>query len=470
MGFLFIILVLIIRAIRFKPYKERKVEHFHLYLNNNNIIQRFVKMIRCKTVSYKDISMGNEEEFNRYKNLLVEEYPIVNKTCELFYIGRTGILYHWKGKKSEKPVVFMAHYDVVPANNKDWEKEPFSAIIEDGYIWGRGTLDTKATLCGIMESVEKLISDGFQPENDMYLSFSGDEETNGSSAGSIVDFLYNKGVKPFMVLDEGGAIVEGVIPGVKGKCALVGTGEKGKLHIRLSTKSQGGHASSPPPKSSIGKLAKSVINIERKPFKYHLSEPARDMFNVLGRHSSFALRILFANISLFKPVLDFVTRKSGGEINALVRTTTAFTRMSGSDAVNVFPPYASIEGDIRIIQGETDETIIEGYKNRIRDEEINVEVLDYIPVAPFSSMNTEAWRLLEEGIKEIWKDTKVSPYLMIACSDSRHFTKISDNVYRFSAMELSNEERKLIHGNNERISIDKLITVVKFYMCIMQKF
>ena len=462
-------MILVIRTIRFKPYEERKTNPFQVQLNSEEIVQRFVKMIKCKTISFKDDSLEDEEEFKKFQRLLAEDYPAVNANCLLYNVGRTGVLYHWKGRSSDRSAVFMAHYDVVPASNKNWEKDPFSAIIEDEYIWGRGTLDTKATLCGIMESAEKLIQDGFQPEHDIYLSFSGDEEINGPSANSIVDFLNDKGVRPFMVLDEGGAIVEGVIPGVKGKCALVGTGEKGKLHIRLSTISQGGHASSPPSTSSIGKLAKSVINIESKPFNYHLSEPARDMFNVLGRHSSFGLRILFANITLFSPVLDFITKKSGGELNALVRTTTAFTKMSGSEAVNVFPPYASIEGDIRIMQGDTQETIIEGYKKRINNEEINIEVLDYIPVARFSSMNTEAWNLLEDGIKEIWHDTKVSPYLMIACSDSRHFTKISDNVYRFSAMELSSDERKLIHGNNERIPIDKLITAVKFYMCIMQK-
>lgn len=469
-GLILIILILIIRAIRFKPYKEKKAESFQIQLEDEDIVQRFAKMIKCKTVSYKDTSLEDENQFTQFKNLLREEYPRVNETCQLYYIGQTGILYHWRGKSSDKPVVFMAHYDVVPANSEAWEKDPFSASIEDGYIWGRGTLDTKGTLCGIMEAAERLMTDGFQPENDIYLSFSGDEETNGNSAVQIVDFLEAKGVKPFMVLDEGGAIVEGVLPGVKGKCALVGTGEKGKLHIRLSTKGQGGHASSPPAQSPIGILSKSVLNIERKPFSYRLSQPAKDMFNVLGRYSSLGFKILFANISLLKPLVDVVTRRTGGELNALVRTTTAFTKMSGSDALNVFPPYASIEGDIRIMEGDTKESIIEGYRKRIKDERVLVEVLDYIPVAKFSGIDTEAWMLLEEGIKSIWQDTKVSPYLMIACSDSRHYTKICDNVYRFSAMELSKEERKLIHGNNERIPIEKLITAVKFYICTMRKF
>ena len=468
-GILFLSLILVIRAMRFKPFKEKKVESFIVDVNEDKIIQRFTEMLKCKTVSYKDFSLEDENEFARFKQLLINNYPNVNAHCNLHNIGRTGVLYHWKGRSSHKPVIFMAHYDVVPTNDNQWTKEPFSALVEDGLIWGRGTLDTKGTLCGIMEATENLISEGFIPENDIYLSFSGDEETNGESAKDIVEFLRQNEIKPFMVLDEGGAIVEGAIPGVKEKCALVGTGEKGKMHIRLSIKSQGGHGSTPPPISSIGKLAKSVLKIERKPFDFHLSQPAKDMFNILGRHSTFGLKIVFANISFFSPLLNILTRKTGGELNALVRTTVAFTMMNGSDAVNVFPPNASIEGDIRLMEGDTEKTVIEGIRNRIKDDNIIVESLDTIPVAPFSKIDTEPWGILKEGIKSIWPETIVSPYLMLACSDSRSYTKICDNVYRFSPMELSSEERKLIHGNDERIPTDKLILAVKFYISMMKK-
>lgn len=470
LAILAILLVLIIRAIRFKPDEKTKFNRFHIELDEESIVNRFADMIRCKTISYKNTDLEDKKEFKKFRQLLIDSYPNINSKCKLYNIGRTGILYHWKGKSNEKPVVFMAHYDVVPVIDSEWDEEPFSAIIEDSYIWGRGTLDTKGTLCGIMEACEKLISEGFTPENDIYLSFSGDEETNGSSANSIVEFLEKKDIRPYMVLDEGGAIVEGVIPGVKDKCALIGTGEKGKMHVKLSTKTKGGHASSPPPISPIGRLSKAVVKIEKKPFKFHLSQPVKDMFNIVGRHSTFAMKIVFANLSFFAPILDIITRKIGGEINALVRTTTALTKMEGSDAVNVFPPYASVEGDIRIMEGDTCDSIIEGLNRRINDNDVKVKSVDSIPVKPFSSIDTESWEKLDEAIKEIWGDVIVSPYLMIACSDSRHFTKICDNVYRFSAMELTDEERKLIHGNNEKIPIDKLITTVRFYINLIQKF
>ncbi len=467
---LIFVLILIIRGIIFQPLEEKEYERFDLVLDDDGIQARFIDMIRCQTISYKDISLEDEGEFKKFRDLLVERYPRVNSTCDIHHIGRSGVLYHWKGKSSDKPVVFMAHYDVVPVNRDQWEKEPFSGHVEDGIIWGRGTLDTKGTLCGIMEAAEKLIADGFIPKNDIYLSFSGDEETNGYSASKIVDFLREKGVKPDMVLDEGGAIVQGAVPGVKGKCALIGTGEKGKVHLRLSTEGQGGHASSPPPISPVGRLARAVVRIEKRPFDFHISRPVEEMFNILGRHSSFAMRIVFANLKIFSPILNLLGRKSGGELNAIFRTTIAFTKMKASDAINVFPPYASVEGDLRLMEGDTEETIIEDLRKKIADDKIQIELLDVIPVKSFSPTNTDGWEKLKSSIKEVWRDVLVSPYLMIACSDSRHFTHICDNVYRFSAMELTNEERQLIHGNNERIPVDKLIKTVKFYINLMEKF
>ncbi|HZK33332.1 MAG TPA: M20/M25/M40 family metallo-hydrolase [Tissierellaceae bacterium] len=461
--------VLIIRTLKFKPLEEDRVELFQVDLNERKIIDTFIEMIQLKTVSYKDTSLEDEEEFIRFRNLLIDKYPNINANCKLHNLGRTGVLYHWKGKSKDKPVIFMAHYDVVPANEDQWDKEPFSAIIEEGVLWGRGTLDTKSTLCGIMEAAEFLIEDGFIPENDIYLSFAGDEETNGESAKEIVSFLENQAVVPFMVLDEGGAIVQGAFPGVQEKMALIGTGEKGKMHIKLSLKGEGGHGSTPPPTSQIGRLAKAVNKIEKSPFQFHLSQPVKDLFNVAGRHSSFGLKIVFANLGLFSPILNLLTKKTGGELNALVRSTLAFTKMSGSDTINVIPPLASIEGDVRIMEGDTEESIIRGIKERIKDEDIIVESLDTIPVKPFSNIDTKAWDVLNKAIKSIWPEVIISPYLMLACSDSRSYTKISENVYRFSPMELTSSERKMIHGNNERIPVDKLITATKFYISLMKK-
>ena len=463
------ILVLLVRALLFRPYPQREVLPFHVEVDQERAVANLTKMVRCRTVSYADSSRENEAEFSKFQQLLVDSYPLVYQHCVFQRVGRRGLLYRWPGKDQGKPTVFMAHYDVVPAEPEGWTHPPFAGVIDGGCLWGRGTLDTKGTLCAIMEGAEQLLARGFVPENDIYLSFGGDEEVNGSGAAGIVDYLREQGVRPHMVLDEGGAIVEGAVPGVPGQCALIGTGEKGKLHLRLTHRSAGGHASTPPPRSPVGVLAKAVGRIESKPLKFHLAKPVRQMFDILGRHAGLAVRLFYSNLGLFAPLLNLVAKKMGGEINALVRTTVAFTKMQASDAVNVFPTEGIIEADVRLMEGSTAETVIADLKKRAGQNSIEFEALETVEVMPFSDINGEPWQRLQEGILQIWPGTKVAPYLMVAASDARHFTRICDNVFRFCGMELSSEERKLIHGIDERIPLDKVATTVKFFACMMEK-
>lgn len=459
---------LTLKALLFRPQPENETAPFAESIDGDRAVRSLTRMIQCKTVSHDDTSLEDEAEFEKFRALLKDTYPMVHEHCPLRRIGRTGLLYHWRGKRAEGPTVYMAHYDVVPADEGAWEHPPFAGVIADGCLWGRGTLDTKGTLCGIMEGAEHLLAQGFVPENDIYLSFAGDEETSGASAAEIVSFLAGQGVRPHMVLDEGGAVVEGVVPGVKGKCALVGTGEKGKLHLRFSVQSRGGHASAPPPHSPVGVLARAVCAVEKKPLKFHLAGPVLEMFDVLGRHAGFGLRLLYANLRILAPLLDLAARKMGGEINALVRSTTAFTKMKASNAVNVFPPEASVEADIRMMEGSSRDSVIRDMQARV-GAGVRVEAVSTIEVLPFSKTGTEPWNRLKEGIRQIWPGVIVSPYLMIAASDSRHFTRICDNVLRFSAMELATAERKMIHGHDERIPLAKIETAVKFFICMMRK-
>lgn len=463
------VLILVLRAALFRPQPQIQAPACTLEVDGERAVANLVKMVQCRTVSYKEEGRADEGEFEKFRQLLPENYPLVHSHCEFWRVGSTGLLYRWPGKSGEKPTVFMAHYDVVPAVAQDWQHPPFAGVIAEGCLWGRGTLDTKGTLCAILEGAELLIGQGFVPENDIYLSFGGDEEVDGTGAADIVEFLRDRGVKPHLVLDEGGAIVEKAVPGVPGKYALVGTGEKGKLHLRLRVQGKGGHASSPPPRSPVGVLARAVVRVEKKPFRFHLAQPVRQMFDILGRHAGFALKLFYANLGIFAPLLGLAGRLMGGEINALVRTTVAFTKMQASEAVNVFPPSASVEADVRLMEGSTKESALEGLKKRIGNKDIKVEALGVIPVAPFSPIGSEPWQRLEEGIRAVWSGIPVSPYLMVAASDSRQYTAICENVFRFSGMELSAAERQMIHGTDERIPLEKIGTTVKFFACLMQK-
>ena len=461
--------VLLLRAAAFRPPSEIKPEPDTVEADGSRAVESLAAMVRCRTVSRQNHDAEDADEFEKFRDLLRRRYPAIHNSCILDHVGRNGLLYKWPGKRAAAPSVFMAHYDVVPADPATWSKPPFDGILENGVLWGRGTLDTKGTLAGILEAAEQLIGQGFVPENDIYLAFSGEEEIAGDSASEIVSALEARGVVPALVLDEGGAVVEGVFPGVTAPCALIGTGEKGQSAIYMEMESSGGHASAPPSHSIAGLLAAAAVRIESRPFPFRLTPPAAEMFDTLGRHSTFGMRLIFANLWLFRGVLDRICRKSGGELNALVRTTVAVTEMWGSSANNVLPPRAGIGLNVRLMGGDTSGAAVERLRRISGNPDIAFRKGVSSEPSAFSVTGDDAaWLRLKDAVSRTWPEAIVSPYLMIAGSDSRHYCRISRNVYRFSAMALSGEERALIHANDERIPVEKLLKCVQFYIRLLQ--
>ena len=443
-----LVAIVLIKTILFVPQKEDAIAIEDVKVDVEKATIDLADMIKCKTISHRDRARENDEEFEHFITLLSERFPLIYKNCTFERVSDRAILYHLKGKSSEKPSVFTAHFDVVDVEEKDWEKAPFCGEIENGFVWGRGSLDTKSTLNASMQALEQLLKDGFVPEHDIYLAFSGNEEINGEGQPQIIKLFRARGINIGLVLDEGGAVVNNVFPGVTTPCALIGIAEKGMLNVQLKFTGNGGHSSSPKPHTPVGRLSAACVRIENHPFKYRLSKVSASMFDTLARYSNFGYKLIFANLWLFGPVLSLIGKMSGGELNALIRTTCSFTQMEGSKGINVIPPNATMCANLRLIPGETKASAEAYLKKQIKDKDIQLTVLEGEEPSPTSVVGGDAWNKIVYAVKGTWDNTIVSPYLMFACSDAKHWSRVSDKVYRFSAMALTNAERATRSGVN----------------------
>lgn len=461
--------VILIRTAMFKPKKEMYAETGEADLDGDAAIAALRQLIRCKTVSYHDASLEDNAEFEKLIDLLPDLYPAVFRTCTFTRLPDRALLFCWTGKKHDAPSVMMAHYDVVPVEEEHWQKPPFDGVLEDGVLWGRGALDTKVTFNGVLFAANTLIAQGFVPEQDVYFAFSGGEEVNGKGAVNIVDWFIKNNIQPALVVDEGGAVVENVFPGVKTPCGFIGIAEKGMMNLTFSVSSNGGHASMPKPHTPIGILSMACNAVENHPFPLQITKPVAAMFDTLGRQSTFLYRMIFANLWLFRGVLDLLCKKTGGELNALLRTTVAFTQASGSVAPNVIPPTATMTANLRLNPRDSVDGALERIRKTVGDERVTLTVGDHMEPSPVSETDCEAWNKVASAVAGTWKGCLVSPYLMFQCSDSRHYGRISNHVYRFSAMDLTSEERATIHGHNERIRVETAVRAVEFYVRLMRQ-
>ena len=457
-----LIAVMVFNAVRFKAADNgpRTVED--VKVNGDRAQQNLSTLIKFETVSNADYDKTDKAVFAAYRAKLKELYPNVTAASEYKELGNTAMLFKIKGKSSENPSVLMSHYDVVPVEEDRWQHPPFCGEIIDGVLWGRGAIDTKITMVGIMEALEDLLADGFMPENDLYLSFGGDEEVGGISAPAVVDYMEANGIKPALVLDEGGAVVDGVFPGVNKPIAVIGIGEKGIAQVEFTATSSGGHSSTPPVHTAVGKLAKTIVNLENKPFKAQVTEPVAGLFRKVGPHSPFALRMVFGNMWLFKGLLGRLASVLGGEINAMMRTTVAATMAQGSKQHNVLPNVATANVNVRLLNNVNQQQA-QAHFDSVCEKDVTCRFISYQDASPYASTESEAWHKVEKAVGDTWRDAIVSPYLMLAGSDSRRFSRICRDVYKFSAMALSKEERGLIHNDNERIAVEKIDQCVEFF-------
>lgn len=426
-------------------------------------------LVRIPTVSYDDERAIDKTAFEALITELDLLFPLLHQHLELTRIREHSLLFHWKGRSADRPVVLMAHTDVVPVDESaPWQHPAFAGVIADGALWGRGTLDDKGALVGVCEAVETLLQRDFVPAQDVWLSFGAREEVSGPDAAETVKVLQDKGVRPWLVLDEGGAIAHEAFPGVQRPLGVVGVAEKGTTTIRIRADGLGGHSSTPAPNGPTARIARAVVRLEKRPFPVSLPAPTVEMFRRLAPHAPVALRPLLANAHRLGPLLARALLAAGPEPAALVRTTMAVTMLEGSKAYNVIASSASAAVNLRLQIGDNVAGALAHLRKAIHDDSLSLEILDANEPSPVSPVDDPAFELLAATITELFPDAVVTPYVMMAATDSRFFTTICPRVYRFTPYRMSRAQRESIHGYDEHLGIDDLEQGVEWYQRLIE--
>lgn len=434
-------------------------------LNLKEAALRLSKAIQIPTVSAANYDETNFAPFDEFVDFLESAFSLFHKTLELERVNTYGRLYIWRGKNPAlAPILLMAHYDVVPADG-DWKYPPFSGEIAEGRVWGRGTLDIKSQLTAHMEAVQSLIQSGFSPERDIYFAYGHDEEAGGANgAAKIAALLQGRGLNFLGVLDEGGLIVSSAIKGVKSPVALIGVGEKGHCNYELTVRGSGGHSSLPPKHSALGQVAELVTRIEKHPLPARFTSPALTMLKKISVEMGGLTRFAVNNTWLFGGLVKKLLTNSP-DTNALLRTTFAVTMAHGSEAENVLPQKASVNVNVRLLPGDTVESVAEHFRKLAGDipVEMNYSSKSRTEASPVSPDSGEFYERLETLTRKLCPEAIVTPYLVMGGTDSRRYAGVCKNIYRFTPIQVTNDEKNTVHNRNENISVENYGGMIGFF-------
>lgn len=435
-------------------------------IHRDNAIEKLSGAVKIPTISYSDTARFDTTAFEDFISYIGDQFPNIHEELAFQRISDFSLLYRWGGQDTTlAPIMLTGHYDVVPpGDTTQWQHPPFSGRTADGYLWGRGTMDDKVGVIGIMDAVETLLEEGYQPKRTIYLAFGHDEEVGGmKGAAVIVDTLAARGVTPRFVADEGMMITEGLIPGIDKPVALIAVSEKGYLSASLTAYAEGGHSSTPPQKTVVGSVSRAVVNLEENQFSTRLTPPVEAMFSFLGPEMSFTMRMLFANRWLFDRVLKWQLGKAS-TTNALVRTTTAPTMFHAGEKDNILPTKAEATVNFRILYGDSVESVMNHVKDVVQDTSIKISSrgIESNP-RPVAAIDGPEFELMHKTAKQIYPDILVSPGLLVGGSDGRHYAKLTTDVYSFNPYIINENDIARYHGLNERIGMDDYHKVVFYY-------
>lgn len=464
------LLITVVRAAFWKPEQQERLPLDAEQVDVEKYRRDLSDAIKIKTISNVDTDKVDWDAFRQLHALFEERFPLVYQHLQCEEVSLASLLFTWKGKNPAlEPIALLAHQDVVPVaagTEQDWKYPAFDGVDDGEFIWGRGALDMKNHLIAVLESVESLLAEGFQPERTVYLCFGHDEEIVAaptSGAASIAELLASRGVHLDSVIDEGGAILNLQVGKLLNKrLAGVGVAEKGYADYRISVTAKGGHSSQPPAHTAVGALAEVIRDIEGHPFPAKMPAFVYDLFQKIGKNVSYPARLVTCNLWLFKPLILAIMKRIPPAAS-LIHTTTAVTMASGSPAANVLPQKASVTVNFRMMPGVSIADVEAHIRKCVRNKEIEVEYLKGKEASKVSPTDSRAFRILEEICTRSDADMIVAPYLVMGGTDAYHYEAVCDNIYRFAPFVMDTQLLLSTHGTNERIPIACMEDALKFF-------
>jgi carboxypeptidase PM20D1 len=440
-------------------------------LDEGAVLDRFSLALQIPTISYDESSKLDHSAFQAFHQHLAQSFPLVHAKTQLTKFNDYSMVYLLKGQNPQlKPALFMGHMDVVPVDEQtknQWLQPPFSGNVVDGVIWGRGAIDDKVSVLALMESLEWFLAKNNIPQRDIYFAFGHDEEAGGDGAKAIAQYFAEQDIQFEFILDEGGVITDGIIPGTTQPIALVGVAEKGRVNFKLTVKGEGGHSSQPPAHTAAGILARAIVNVENNKFDAR-SEFFDLMFDNIGYSMPLSQRLPLANLWLFEPLVLSKLLKSPISA-ASARTTTAVTMLQGSTKSNVLPTIATAVINFRILPGDTIDSIHAHLERVIDDHRVILSYDQANEASAVSPTDNIGFKLIESSIRRLDDNVLVTPYLVLAATDSRHFQGLSDNIYRFMMVSLNPDTLKQFHGLNEQITVKDYLNAIQFYYAMLEQ-
>jgi carboxypeptidase PM20D1 len=466
---LIVVVVLLVRTGLFTSRQLQVEPASPVAIDIDGAVERLAGALRFQTVAGRDAAGRDDDEFTRFHEYLAASFPRVHAALSREAVEEHAALYTWQGTDPAlAPALLMAHIDVVPVEagtTAAWTHPPFAGRVADGYVWGRGAIDSKGAVLALLEAAEHLLGEGHRPARTMYLAFGHDEEVGGAAgAARIAAHLEQRGVRLEYVLDEGGIVMEDgpLLPGAP--VALVGIAEKGYVSLELTTEAAGGHSSMPPRQTAIGIVSRALVRLEEHPFPGGVRGPTREMVAYVGPEMPFAWRLPLANLWLFGPLVERQLARSPSA-NAMLRTTAAPTIFEAGSRDNVLPVRARAVVNFRVFPGDTVEAVIERVRRVVDDPRVRVARLenfgqDPSPVSPTDAL---AFERLQRTIRQVFPGAVVAPYVVVGATDSRHYRGLTESVYRFLPLRLREEDLLRIHGIDERVSIEGHADAIRFY-------